>query len=362
MRKVLLSLVGAVFVLGVVAFFALRMPWVQDQVFQWAVESRVGLVWEGAGDPDQLQLVFCGTGSPMPDPGRGQACVGVFAGDHFFLIDSGAGAAATLAGLRIPMGGLDGILYTHFHSDHISGLPDIVLQSWVAGRHQPLDLYGPEGIERVTAGFSEAYVLDGIYRTAHHGAEAMPPSGSKLVGHTVPVATDLASAVVFDADGLKITAFRVGHAPIDPAYGYRIDYKGRSVVFSGDTVKHANMVRFGAGVDVMVHEALARHMVSTLSEALLAGAPGRPLGLGKILADTLDYHTSPVEAAEVANEAGASLLVYSHIVPPLPNALVADIFLRGVDDIRPEGVVLGYDGMLVRLPVGSASILVEDLR
>lgn len=359
MRKILLGIAGIVILLGMVAFFALRTPWIQDQVFQRAVESRVGLVWDGARDPDQLQLVFCGTGSPMPDPGRGQACVGVFAGEHFFLIDSGAGAAATLAGLRIPMAGLDGILYTHFHSDHISGLPDIVLQSWVAGRHQPLDLYGPEGIESVAAGFSEAYVLDGIYRTAHHGAEAMPPSGSKLVAHTVPLATDLDSAVVFDADGLKITAFRVGHAPIDPAYGYRIDYKDRSVVFSGDTVKHPNMVRFGAGVDVMVHEALARDMVSVISDALSAD---RPSALGKILKDTLDYHTSPVEAAEVANEAGASLLVYSHIVPPLPNALATDIFLRGVDDIRPEGVVLGYDGMLVRLPVGSSSILIEDIR
>jgi len=113
----------------------------------------------------------------------------------------------------------------------------------------------------------------------------------------------------------------------------------------------------GRDADVMVHEALAMHMVSLLSDHVGVNRPR----VGQILRDTLNYHTSPVEAAEVANEAGAGLLVYSHIVPVLPNGIAETVFLRGVSDVRPEGVMLGYDGLMVRLPVGSDDTQIADL-
>lgn len=357
MKKILLWGVGAVVVLAGFGFFALRMPAVQDTLFARVVEARVNADWAGASDEDGLHLIFCGTGSPMPDRARGQACIAVLAGDRMFLVDTGSGAAETLALLGVPVDRLTGVLYTHFHSDHISGLYDVVLQSWVAGRAGALDLFGPIGVERIANGFNEAFALDRQYRTAHHTAAAMPPANGLVAPRVVPVNTDLDSVVVYDEDELKITAFRVGHAPIDPAYGYRVDYKGRSAVFSGDTVKHPNMVRMGQGVDVMVHEALAMHMVSVLSDTVGT----RRSRVGQILRDTLNYHTSPVEAAEVANEAAAELLVYSHIVPVLPNAIAESVFLRGVSDVRPDGVMLGYDGLMIRLPVGSTEIDVGSL-
>lgn len=345
-------------VLAGTGYAALQMTSVQDALFERAVKARAGVQTEELLSRDALHVVLCGTGSPLPDPERGSACAAIFAGGHFFLVDAGAGAAVRLARFGVPMGGLSGVLLTHFHSDHMAGLPDVSLQSWAAGRHAPLTLYGPPGVERVARGFEEAFKLDAGYRTAHHGAELMPPSGGRYAPVTVPLLNDFSEAVVFDEDGVKITAFRVGHAPVEPAYGYRIDYEGRSVIFSGDTVKHPNMARMGKGADVMVHEALAGHMVSAIAEAL---EPAQP-HTGQILRDTINYHTSPVQAAESANEAGVPLLVYSHVVPPLPNAIARTLFLRGVEEVRGEGVMVGYDGLYLRLPVDGGEIEKRDLR
>jgi ribonuclease Z len=121
---------------------------------------------------------------------------------------------------------------------------------------------------------------------------------------------------------------------------------------SGDTVKSANLIAVAENADVLVHEAQANHIVKILGE--VAGE-SRPRA-AKILSDIPSYHTTPVEAAEVANEANVKLLVMSHLTPPPPNALLARIFVRGVDDVRPSGWVLADDGMLITLPADSAVI------
>ena len=74
------------------------------------------------------------------------------------------------------------------------------------------------------------------------------------------------------------------------------------------------------------------------------------------MSDILRYHTTPVEAASEANQAGVEMLVMSHLGPPTPNALARIAFMRGVAEVRPRGVVVGYDGMLLTLPAGSKAI------
>ena len=216
---------------------------------------------------------------------------------------------------------------------------------------------GPPGVEEVVSGFEEAYRLDDGYRIAHHG-DALAPEAARLAPHVTVVSDIETETVVLDDGDLKVTAFLVDHAPIAPAYGYRVDYKDRSVVISGDTVKHSNIARIGKDTDVLIHEALNKDMVLNIAGV----AEGRRTSQTRprILRDVLDYHASPVEAAESANEAGAGLLVFTHIVPPLPNRIIERVFLRGVDDIRPEGVMLGYDGLHIALPAGSAVIDVVD--
>ena len=175
---------------------------------------------------DGLKITLCGTSSPLPAPGRAQACVAVETPNHLYLVDAGSGSAATANLAGVPTEKLRGILLTHFHSDHISDIGDFNLNSWVAGRPQPLQVIGPDGVDRIVEGLNIAYELDRGYRVSHHGAEFLNPELGILQSRSIK------EGVIVDEDGLRITAFEVSHPPIEPAFGYRLDYGGRSVVIS----------------------------------------------------------------------------------------------------------------------------------
>jgi len=292
--------------------------------------------------PD-LHVILCGTGSPLPDKDRAGACTAVVAGGEFVLVDVGPGAWETVDLAGLPIGDLSAVLLTHFHSDHIGDLGEATTQSWIAGRTRPLDVYGPEGTAQVVAGFDQAYAADERYRTVHHGADYLPPSAAPAVGHDIALAdAPDADAVVFDRNGLRVTMFRVHHDPVVPAVGYRFDFGGRSVVVSGDTAKTASVVEHAKGADLLIHEALQREMMGRVAAAAERIGNAR---LAKMARDTLGYHTSPVEAAEVARDAGVSTLVLSHLVPGPRNFLMRRMFLAGVRDVFAGEVVLGEDGM-----------------
>jgi len=305
---------------------------------------------------DALRVLICGSSSPFPHPTRARPCTAVFAAGKLWVVDVGTGSWNQMGGWRVPAQ-LGAVLLTHFHSDHIAELGEWNLQSWVNGREAPLTVIGPDGVQRVVAGFNEAYALDVGYRAAHHGADFLPPEIGVMAPTPVAFPDGAISAGVHEADGLRITAFLVEHAPISPAVGYRFDYQGRSVVVSGDTVKSANLIRVAASADVLVHEAQANHLVSLLQETATEARPR----MAKILGDIPDYHTSPVQAAEAANEAGVKLLVLTHLTPPPPNALISRMFVRGVDDVRGSGWVMADDGMLFTLPAGSDEVVQSEI-
>ena len=163
---------------------------------------------------------------------------------------------------------------------------------------------------------------------------------------------------VLEGDGLTITAFPVNHDPVRPAYGYRFDYLGRSIVLSGDAWPSPSLVEAAKGADVLFHEAQANHVVRQINE--VAREVDRPR-IAKITEDIQTYHTTPTEAAEIANEAGVGLLVMYHLTPPPPASAVERIFSRGVSDVREDDWVLADDGLLVTLPADSQEIEVENL-
>lgn len=305
-----------------------------------------------------LHVILCGTGSPIADPERAGPCTAVIAGDKLFLIDVGPGAWENVQRWQLPRSQLSGVLLTHFHSDHIGELGEVVVQSWIGGRTQPLDIYGPPGVAEVVQGFQQAYAFDSHYRVTHHGDAAMPRGGAVALPHTIPEPPGDNDVLVLDDGGVKVTAFSVDHDPVKPAFGYRIDYNGRSVVISGDTVKSTAVAHHAGGADLLIHEALAKELISQISTRLGEIGAAR---LAKLTADVVDYHTSPVEAAETAKQAGVRMLVLTHLVPPLANAAVAGLFMRGVADAWDGEVILGEDGMHFDLPKGSTAIRQDDL-
>jgi ribonuclease Z len=354
------------------AYIAFRLsPALQDLVVARGARAQIARPDPLPPDSDSLRVLLCGTSSPMPARDAAKSCTIIAAGDQIFLIDIGPEATENLALWRVPVTRIEHVFLTHFHSDHIGELGEFNFMAWAQGRRRPLQVHGPEGVAQVVDGFNTVYALDSGYRHAHHdhGKGLMPPAAavmrSRLIGLArTGEAPQGRSAVVFEQDGVKVTAIEVDHRPVTPAFAYRFDYRGRSVVISGDTTFYPPLIAAARGADVLVSEAEAHHMLETVAGAIEAGGDGRLAG---VLRDTTDYHLTPVQAAQLANEAGVRELVFTHIAPPIPwRALPFDFievpWLRGVRELRPKGVRLGEDGMLITLPADGGAVRFSRLR
>jgi ribonuclease Z len=308
---------------------------------------------------DGLYAGLAGSGAPFPHHNRVGPCIVVKAGDHLYIVDAGEGSARNIALMGFQMGKIDAILLTHFHSDHIADLGEIMLQRWARGSNaKPVDVIGPMGVETVVEGFDRAYSLDAGYRVAHHGSATVPPSGAGGTARPFSLsAEEDASVVVIDDGGVRVTAFKVNHAPVSPAVGYRFDYKGRSLVISGDTVPCRSLEKQSQGVGVLFHEALQPSMIKMIRDQ--AGLSPSP-STAKIMADIPSYHTSPEDAAKIARGAGVKHLVLYHILPPTP-AVLKGMFLGDSSKYYPGPITIGEDGMLFSLPVNNDKIHVRNL-
>ena len=353
MKKFLIYLVASIFIITISVMVGLRSPPVQDRIMVSVVSGMINAP-NNLPEEDALSAAVCGSRSPIPSPGRAETCVMVRAGENIYIVDIGDGSASNLRSWGIPFNKIKSVLLTHLHSDHISDLADLQLATWInENRETKLDVYGPDGVNLITEGFETAYELDYFFRNTHHGEQIAPLDVAGLSPHIV----DLDQPKIIDEDGLVVTAFEVVHDPVEPALGYRFDYKGRSLVISGDTSYSKNLIESSRDADVLFHEAQANHMINIIRDFNLQR--GADLN-AKLMEDIITYHTTPVEAAEIANLANVKHLIFYHLTPAPRNYITEIIFLRGVDEIREEWT-LSNDGTMVVLPVGSDEIIISKI-
>lgn len=247
-----------------------------------------------------ITVTLLGTGAPNPTLERFGAATLVEAGGTYFLFDCGRGATQRLWQKKIGVGAVNRLFLTHLHSDHVVGIPDLWLLGLIPGsfgnRKQPFEVWGPAGTRAMMQGLQAAYQWDVQTRVAEYPAA---DSG------TMVRAQDVTEGVVYDRDSVRVTAFWVNHSDIiDSALGYRLDYKGRSVLISGDTRYSENLIRHAKGVDVLIHEVIA------IREEVMAASPMARRISG--------YHTTPEEAGKLFSLVKPGLAVYTHVaIPPL---------------------------------------------
>ena len=291
-----------------------------------------------------LNVVLCGTGTALADAQRLGPSTAIVAGGHVFLVDVGPGAwrGADLAG--VPIGDLEGVLLTTFLTDDVADLDEAITRSWIAGRSRSLVVYGPPGTATITRNVVENAAYDVRMRMARHDPRVLEPQLAGAVAREFTLDGPDGTATVFDADGLRITAFTVGAVGGVPSVGYRFDYRGRAVVVAGHEKGHPNVRKYAERADALLHEAAAPPMIERGIRTMDAYGRWR---LASFSREMLHTHASPVEVAELARDADVGLLVFTRLYPPPNGPILRWAFLRGVRSVFPH-VVLGEDGMRFR--------------
>lgn len=346
MKKLISVTLAIVAILGIAAAVIYNTAAGQDAMFKQATKLVFGQRPETF---DGMRVVVCGSASPLGNvPDRAQACIAVVTPEHFFLFDVGARSPMRMGQARLPMRRLNGVFLTHFHSDHIAALPAVNLTTWVQGRPERLNVYGPPGVESVVDGFNAAYTLDRGYRTTHHGSDLLPPEAGPMQANAFDP-----GAIVWQDELATVTSFAVSHPPIEPAVGYRVDYRGRSVVISGDTNAADSLFNAAQGADLLFHDALSR----TLLDPMIA--TGKELNVPRmptVMEDVIDYHADSTTLAERAEQAGIKQLALYHLVPAPANALAKKMFLRDL----PPSIILASDLQTFDLPPDSTELQIYD--
>jgi ribonuclease Z len=262
--------------------------------------------------PCSMEAVLLGTGYPVPFPDRAGPSTAVVANGKYFVVDAGRAVTMRLAALHPRMPHVEAVFLTHLHSDHTTGLPDLFDTSWLLERRTvPFELYGPAGTRELAAGMIEFLAADIHIR--RDLSEFQPAAGATVNTHIVEEGT------IYERDGLKITAFAVDHRPVVPAFGYRFDCGGKSIVISGDTGPSDNLVRFAKDADVLIHEA---YLPGTFRNRHTAGAKsanaqtGGSVELAQVSEILSRYHTTAEQAGEIAARANVKHLVLTHVIPP----------------------------------------------
>ncbi len=311
-----------------------------EKMVSTAVEKQIAnnVPPEYTQDKENIVVVTVGTASPIPGE-RAQTGTAIFVNGYFFMFDIGAGVVQKSENMGLPLDELDGIFLTHYHSDHIMDLPNMISRSWQRGRTDDLNIYGPQGLTQLMRSVDGFLEIDNSYRLAHHGIEVMDTVYADGVVHEFSIEQN-AYQTIYEKDGIKITAFDVTHEPIEPAVGYAIEYNGKKVVLSGDTKKNDLVAEMAQNCDLLVHEVMMMSFQQMLEEELRKAGMDRN---ATIIFDIQDYHTDTKEVAELAQNANVKKLVLNHLAPAPDNRIIKQLYMDELEGF--EGPIhLADDG------------------
>jgi ribonuclease Z len=246
-----------------------------------------------------LTITLIGTGGPLPDPHRAGPATLIQGGGEHYLVDAGRGALMRLAAAGVGANTLTAVLITHLHSDHITDLGDVITTQWITTfQPTPLHIVGPPGTAEVVDHIVASLGPDIAYRRAHHDDLPQPP----LV--TVTEIGDGGLSIPGATTAVRLTTAPTDHRPVEPSIAFRFDHRRR---IGGGGRRHRAMRGAGrlcSGADALVHTVIRKDIIAGIDLARLQ--------------DTLDYHSSPEEAAQTAARAGVATLVLTHYVPAFP--------------------------------------------
>lgn len=273
-----------------------------------------------------FKVTLLGTGSPIPQIDRFGASTLVEVGGEKLLFDTGRGSSIRLLQLGIEAGEINKIFLTHLHHDHTINFPDILITGSVpipemGGRQEALQVWGPSGTQNMIDGFYQAYEKDVTNRQTVAKSEA---SGLDTDVH------EFEEGVIYNNNGIEVIAFEVDHGSMKPAFGFRVNYKGKSVVISGDTTYSENLIKYAKDTDLLIHEVIAAESEDEV--------------LSNTFNSIASYHATPEQAAEVFKEVNPKMAVYTHVISLGMTDSEAD-FVERTNEIFNGEVVLGEDLM-----------------
>ncbi|MVN86321.1 MBL fold metallo-hydrolase [Deinococcus sp. HMF7620] len=291
--------------------------------------------------PDGFSVILLGTGTPRAYPGAAKPAVAVAVGGQVLLFDCGCDTTRQLIASGLMPQRVRDVFFTHHHYDHNAGFPDLFISSWrthvgvIEGRAQAMRVYGPSRTREIIGAFHTALAYDIDLRVAYNKSEA--------AGAHVEY-TECNTGVVFDEGGVRVTAFEVDHRPVEPALGYLIEFGGRRVVISGDTRPVPSTVRHAQQADLLIHDAYQAQWLAEIAQAHPAQAVQ--------VTNPAKYHTTTLEAAQVAQDAQVKHLVLTHHIPvPLATPEAEAAYTAGMADIYAGPITVGRDLMRFDLPL-----------
>jgi ribonuclease BN (tRNA processing enzyme) len=295
-----------------------------------AAAAACAASWPGRAAPEEskTRLILLGTGGgPRPRAASSAPAQVIVAGGQAHVVDCGDGVARQLVSAGVPLATLRSVFLTHHHSDHNADYGNLLLLAWTAGLRTRVDTWGPPPLDRMTRLFFEMNASDIAVRIDDEGRVPLAP----LI-HVHEIEED---GVAMQGDNLKVTAARVDHPPVVPAFAYRFDAPDRSIVISGDTRPSDALVRLAQGADVLVHEAFYPPAV----ERMVAKVPNAE----RLKASIFGHHTTAEEAGRVAQAAGVKLLVLSHLVPADEPTLTEQMWIDAARTHFSGRIVVGRD-------------------